>query len=67
MDEADAMILTDGATELAEIVMALLVALGAVMHDALEVITTLTTSPLFKLLEVRLGELVPTFTPFTCH
>jgi hypothetical protein len=44
-----------------------LVADGAVVHVALEVITTVTTSPFARVAEVKDGLLVPAFTPFTCH
>lgn len=33
----------------------------------LEVIITVTTSPLFNEVEVNVEEFVPTFPPFTCH
>ncbi len=33
---------------------------------AFDVIITVTTSPVFKII-VNVGELVPTLTPFTCH
>ena len=36
-------------------------------HEALDVRLQLTTSPLFKEEVVKLVELVPAFTPFTCH
>lgn len=36
-------------------------------QTALEVITTLTTSPLFKRDEVNVTELLPAFVPFTFH
>ena len=35
--------------------------------DAFEVRMHVTTSPLFKIDEVKVDELVPTFNPFTCH
>lgn len=36
-------------------------------HTALDVIITVTTSPLFSEVLVKEVLLVPTFTPFTCH
>lgn len=38
-----------------------------VAQIALDVIITLTTSPLFKREEVNVMELLPTINPFTCH
>jgi ribosomal protein S3 len=35
--------------------------------DALEVNTQVTISPLFRDVELKLDELVPTFAPFTFH
>ena len=35
--------------------------------DALDVKTQVTISPLFKDVELKLGELVPTFDPLTFH
>ena len=64
----DAAILTDGVTELVVTVMALDVAVGVVVHDALLVITTVTLSPLFKVVVVKVDEVAAgTFVPFTCH
>ena len=68
MDEDDAVILTDGVTELVVIVMELLVALGVVRHNALEVIIILITSPLEREEDVNETLVAPaTSTPFTCH
>ena len=36
-------------------------------HGALDVITTVTTWPLVKLVELNEGLFVPTGLPFTCH
>ena len=63
----DALMETDGVTELTVIAMTLLVAVGVEMQLALEVMITLTWSPLTSVLEVNVGELEPTFTPFICH
>ena len=49
------------------IVIALLVALVGEAHDALLVITTVTTAPLVKVVVVNVLALVPEFTPFTFH
>ena len=43
------------------------VAVVGTAQGALEVKITVTTSPLFKVAEVKVFELVPAFTPFTCH
>ncbi len=65
---ADAVIDTDGVTEEVTIMMiALLVAVDVVVHGALLVNTTVTTSLLFKVVEEKVGLLVPAFTPFTFH
>ena len=63
----EALIETDGVTELVEMAMTLLVAIAVVMQLALEVIVTLTWSPLASVLEVNVAELVPAFAPFICH
>ena len=47
--------------------MALLVAVVGEAHDALLVITTVTTAPLVKVVVVNVLALVPEFTPFTFH
>jgi hypothetical protein len=64
---ADAMIETDGVIELTVMVTTLLVAVSGDAQAAFEVIITFTWSALASVLEVKVGELVPTFTPFTCH
>ena len=61
------MIETAGATEAVVMLITLLVAVGAVVQLALEVMVTLTWSPFARLLDVYVGELLPVFTPFTCH
>ena len=63
----EALIETDGVTELVEMAMTLLVAVAVVMQLALEVIITLTWSPLVNVVEVNVAELVPAFVPFICH
>ena len=68
MDEDDAVMLTDGVTELVVMVIELLVAFEVVIHEALDVITTLTTSPFEREEDVNDNEVAPlTSTPFTCH
>ena len=63
-----ASILTEGVTlALPVIVISLLVAVVVVMHDALEVMITLTTSLLFNVVEEKKLLFVPAFTPLTCH
>ena len=63
----DALIETDGVTEVVVMVITLLVAVDVEVQLALEVMITLTWSPLESELEVNVGELVPALTPFTCH
>jgi hypothetical protein len=63
----DALMDTDGVTELLDIEMTLLVAVGVVVQLALDVMMTVTWSPFASVLDVKLGELLPAFTPFTCH
>ena len=48
-------------------VMVFEVAVLGTAQGALEVKITVITSPLFNVLEVKVFELVPAFTPFTCH
>ena len=63
----DALIDTEGVTELAVIEITLLVAVDEVVQLALEVMITVTWSLFASELEVNEGEFVPTFTLFTCH
>ena len=59
---------TEGVTELVVIVIELLVAVAVVVQLALLVITTVTTSELFKVEEVKLEELAPaTSVPLIFH
>ena len=67
IDVDDALIETDGVTELVVMVMTLLVAVAVVVQLALDVMITLTWSPLASVLDVNVAELVPAFTPLTCH
>jgi len=63
----DALIETDGVTELVVMVITLLRAVDVVVQLAFEVMVTLTWSPLASVLEVKVAELVPAITPLTCH
>ena len=63
----DALIDTEGVTELAVIEITLLVAVDDVAQLALEVMITVTWSLFERELEVNVGEFVPAFTPFICH
>jgi len=63
----DALIETSGIVELADTLMTLLVALATAVQFALDVMTTLTWSPLASVLEVNVAEFVPAFAPFICH
>jgi hypothetical protein len=67
MDVDDALIETEGVTELVVIVITLLVAVAVVIQLALEVMMQLTLSPLVSVPDVNDAELVPAFTPFICH
>jgi hypothetical protein len=49
------------------VVKAFEVAVSGVLQPAFEVITTRTTSALFKVVVLKLGESVPAFVPFTFH
>ena len=63
----DALIDTEGVTELAVIEITLLVAVDDVAQLALEVMITVTWSLFERELEVNVGEFVPALTPFICH
>ncbi len=67
IDVEDALMDTDGVTELEVIVIVLLVAVAGATQAALDVMITVTRSLLLSELEIKFGELVPAFTPFTCH
>ena len=67
IDVVDAIMDTDGVTELVVTLITLLVAVVVVVQLALEVMITCTWSPLAIELEVNVTELVPALTPFTCH
>jgi len=60
-------IVTVGVTLEVVIAMGLLVAVNGLAQGSLLVITTVTTSPLFKIPVVKVGLLVPAFIVFTCH
>ena len=63
----EALIETDGVTELVAIVMTLLVAVEVVVQLALDVMITVIWSLFASELDVSVAELVPAFAPFTCH
>ena len=63
----EALIETDGLTELAVVVITLLVAVKVVVQLALDVMITVTWSLFASELDVNVGEFIPAFTPFTCH
>jgi hypothetical protein len=67
IDVVDALIETEGVTELVVMVTTLLVAAAAAVQLALDVMITLTWSPFASVLEVNVAELVPAFTPLICH
>jgi hypothetical protein len=67
IDEDDALIETEGVTELVVKVTTLLMAVAVVVQLAFEVMVTLTWSPFASVPEVNVGEFVPAFAPFTCH
>ena len=65
---AEAPMFTDGVTDVVTIiVIALLVAVGEVAQVRLPVITTVTTSLLFKEDDEKILLLVPALLPFTFH
>ena len=63
----EALIETDGVTELVVIVITLLVAVDVVAQLTLDVMITVTWSLFASELDVNVGEFIPAFTPFTCH
>jgi hypothetical protein len=63
-----ATIFTDGVTDGVTVIVIELDVVGEpVAQLKLDVMITVTTSPLDKVLIVYVGEFVPAFTPFTCH
>ena len=67
IEVVDALIDTDGVTELAVTVIALEVAVGVVVQFAFDVMITVTWFPFASELVVNVDELVPAFVPFICH
>jgi len=63
----EALMDTNGTTEPEVIVIALLAAVDGVAQAALDVMITVTWSLLLREFVIKFGELVPAFTPFTCH
>ena len=63
----DALMETDGVTELDVTPITLLVTVAVVVQLALEVMLTLTWSPFASELDVNVGEFGPALTPFICH
>src|SRR6476660_2316277 len=63
----DATILTDGSTLVEVISISLLVAVGVDTQARSLVMITVTTSPSFSVVVVKVGESVPAFVPLTCH
>ena len=65
---ADAAILTEGATvAVTVIIIELEVAVVGEAQATLEVMITFTTSAFTNVVVVNTAELIPAFTPFTCH
>ena len=59
---------TDGITNVAVIVIGLLAAITGLVQGSLLLIITVTTSPLFKVVVVKVDAVCPvTFTPLTFH
>ena len=59
---------TDGITNVALTVIGLLDAITGLAHGSLLLIVTVTTSPLFNVVVVKIDAVCPvTFTPFTFH
>jgi len=67
IDVVEALIETEGVTELVVMVTTLLMAVAVVVQLAFEVMVTLTWSPFARLLVVNVAELEPALTPFICH
>ena len=68
IDVVFAVMATDGVTEVAVIVIALLVAVAGFAHGSLLVITTVIASPLASVVVVNVDDVCPaTFTPFIFH
>jgi hypothetical protein len=65
--EPDVEIETDGVDELVVIVTGLLITVATEIQEELLVITTVTTSLLFSVDEVKVLPVEATFTPFTLH
>ena len=63
----EALMETDGVTAFVETVMTLLVAFAVEVQLALDVMITLTWSPLASVLEVNVAAFEPAFTPLICH
>src|SRR5438034_698321 len=63
----EALIETDGVTELVVIVITLLVAVDVAAQLAFDVMMTVIWSLFESEPDVNVAELVPAFTPFTCH
>ena len=64
----EALTVTNGVTEAAAVMVTVLeVAVKGEAHGALEVITTVTWSPLASELDEKPEEFVPTFTPLIFH
>ena len=62
------MIDTDGTTDVAVIVIGLLVAVTGFAHGSVLLIVTVTISPLFKVVVVKVAAVCPaTFTPLIFH
>jgi hypothetical protein len=59
---------TDGTTDVAVIVIGLLAAVAGLAHGSLLLIVTVTTSPLFNVVVVKIDVVCPIiFTPFIFH
>ena len=67
IEVAEALMDTDAVTALVERVMMLLVVFAVEVQLALEVMITLTWSPLASVLDVNIAVFVPAFTPLICH
>jgi len=67
IDVVEALIETEGVTELVVMVTTLLMAVAVVVQLAFELMVTLTWSPFERLLVVNVAELEPALTPLICH
>jgi hypothetical protein len=67
IDVDDALIETEGVTEFVVMVITLLPAVDEAAQLALDVMITLTWSPLVSVVGANIGAFIPALAPFICH